>query len=374
MVRLQGLWQYPVLAGPSFFRNGLFAPASMNRDPPSDSRKSHLRSASLEEVAAAVSAVYCPHTATVLTARQALQASFGLIRPGAQPIVELRYGAPVKVDAGQFPRLMLMQTCVDGAGMATQGNVAVACRRGQTLPLSPGLSTQLEFDARFAQRSLRVDIERIETLCARLVNHPLERTLRFELRPFSEQLETAWAQGVNMIATYEQMGAILPAASANGLDEFLLSLLLAYHPHNYSDDLARRQPGAPPRLIREAEHLMRTEDAGLTASQIAHRLGVSLRSLEAGFQEYRRTTPTRRLREIRLERVHKSLLAAEEGTSVTAIALENGFFHLPRFSSYYRAAFGEPPNATLRRSRGRGNRSARLSSAHNAVIPSQPPA
>lgn len=325
----------------------------MNRAPPNEATKTHLRSASLEEVAAAVSAVYCPHTATFRTTRQARQASFGLVRPGVHPIVELRYGAPVRVDAGQFPRLMLMGTCVDGTGMATQGNVTVECRRGQTLPLSPGLSSQFEFDGRFAQRSLRVDIERIEALCARLVNHPLERPLRFELRPFSEQLETAWAQGVNMIATYEQMGAILPAASANGLDEFLLSLLLAHHPHNYSDDLAHRQPGAPPRLIREAEHLMRTEDAGLTASQIAHQLGVSLRSLEAGFQQYRRTTPTRRLREIRLERAHKSLLAAEEGASVTAIALENGFFHLPRFSSYYRAAFGEPPNATLRRSRGK---------------------
>lgn len=325
----------------------------MRRDSPSDARKSPLRSASLEEVAAAVSSVYCPHTATLGSARQGLQASFGLIRTGVQPIVELRYGAPVKVDAGQFPRLMLMQTCIDGAGLATQGNVAVACRSGQTLPLSPGLSTRLEFDARFAQRSLRVDIERIEALCARMVNHPLDQPLRFELRPFSEQLETAWMQGVNMLATYEQMGAILPAAAVNGLDEFLLSLLLAHHPHNYTDDLSRPQPGAPPRLIREAERLMRTGDVGLTASQIAQQLGVSLRSLEAGFQEHRRTTPTRRLREIRLQRVHQSLLAAQEGASVTAIALEHGFVHLPRFSHYYRAAFGEPPNATLRRSQRR---------------------
>ena len=45
------------------------------------------------------------------------------------------------------------------------------------------------------------------------------------------------------------------------------------------------------------------------------------------------------------------LLAASASTSVTSVALENGFLHLPRFSSYYRAAFGEAPVATLRRNR-----------------------
>ncbi len=36
---------------------------------------------------------------------------------------------------------------------------------------------------------------------------------------------------------------------------------------------------------------------------------------------------------------------------LTSVALENGFLHLPRFSSYYRAAYGETPVATLRRNR-----------------------
>jgi transcriptional regulator GlxA family with amidase domain len=42
---------------------------------------------------------------------------------------------------------------------------------------------------------------------------------------------------------------------------------------------------------------------------------------------------------------------ALESTTVTSVALGNGFFHLARFSAYYRAAFDEPPGQTLRRSR-----------------------
>jgi transcriptional regulator GlxA family with amidase domain len=142
------------------------------------------------------------------------------------------------------------------------------------------------------------------------------------------------------------------SAAATSFDEFLVSLLLTQHPHNYTDELHRRVRCAPPRLIREAEHLMRTGDVRLTVSEIASRLRVSLRSLEAGFREYRCMTPTQCLRAIRLQRARESLLTPTASTSVTTVALENGFAHLPRFSAYYRTAFGENPAMTLRRNRG----------------------
>ena len=87
---------------------------------------------------------------------------------------------------------MLMQTCLDGSGSAHQQGVSASLRKGETLPLSAGLSTQFEFDARFAQRSVRLDIDRLESQCARILNHPLDRGLRFELRPFlTPQLSTS---------------------------------------------------------------------------------------------------------------------------------------------------------------------------------------
>jgi AraC-like DNA-binding protein len=232
----------------------------------------------------------------------------------------------------------------------TQANITASCRPGQTLPLSAGLSTQLEFDGHFAQRSVRLDIDRLEALCARMLNRELDRPLLFDLRPFSESLERTWSQTIGLMMAYGSMSTERPTAVIPGLEEFVHALVLQHHPHNYTGDLQRPTRSAPPRLIREAEHLMRTSDSVLTVSQIASQVGVSLRSLEAGFQECRRMTPIARLREIRLERVRKQLLTADESTSVTSVALENGFLHLPRFSGYYRAAFGEAPITTLRRS------------------------
>jgi len=312
-----------------------------------------LKSFDLDQLAHAVGRIYCPHRTQFRRTSTRIPGVFAIQYVGHQPVVELRYGTPAKVDAGEFPRLMLMRTCLEGSGMATQDGVAVPMRPGQTLPMSAGLTTQVELDARFSQRSVKLDFGRLEAQLARMLNQPVDRGIRFELRPFSPALERAWSEAVALLTTYARLNVTLPPTAAASLDEFMISLVLTQHPHNFSDDLEARPAALPPRLIREAEHLMRTMSCQLTVSGIAARLRVSLRSLEAGFREHRRTTPSRRLRSIRLDTVRAMLLAPRPSTTVTSAALECGFVHLARFSGYYKTAFGESPAQTLRRSRAR---------------------
>jgi AraC-like DNA-binding protein len=49
----------------------------------------------------------------------------------------------------------------------------------------------------------------------------------------------------------------------------------------------------------------------------------------------------------RLHRVRSALQTAEPETTVTAIAVEFGFWHFGRFAAAYRKLFGESPSATL---------------------------
>lgn len=313
--------------------------------------KTRLSSTDPEDLARAVGNVYCPHVTLFRGATNAASGLFEIRHAGLQPIVELRYGVRAKVDAGEFPRLMLIRTCLDGSGSATQQGVGVHLRKGETVPMSPGLSTHLDLDARFAQRSVRLDVGRVEAQCSRMLNHALDRGLRLELRPFSASLEKAWGEAVNLVMTYATLNLPLAPASMASLDELLISLVLSNHHHNYTDELHGRARALPPRLVREADHLMRMGGNELTVTGIASHLRVSLRSLEAGFREHLRTTPLRRLRTIRLERVREGLLAPLPGASVTSTALECGFVHLARFSAYYKAAFGESPAQTLRKGR-----------------------
>src|SRR5438552_850841 len=160
----------------------------------------------------------------------------------------------------------------------------------------------------------------MEAACARRLNRPMERPLRFDLRPFSSALESAWQRVVALVLGYEEMGIELPAAAARNLDEFMMSLLLDLHPHNYSEALRAPHPLAAPRVVREAERVMRTAGGDATVSDIASALGVSVRGLEAGFREWKQTTPTRYLREIRLEAARAALLNPTPSTTVTEVA------------------------------------------------------
>src|SRR5882672_6423492 len=96
--------------------------------------------------------------------KRGIQFYLDVIHDGIQHVVALRYSTPVPIDASDFRQLMLMMTWVDGSATVVQQGSRATWRRGPTLPLSPGLSTQLDFDGRFAQTSVRLDIERLETL------------------------------------------------------------------------------------------------------------------------------------------------------------------------------------------------------------------
>jgi transcriptional regulator GlxA family with amidase domain len=60
-----------------------------------------------------------------------------------------------------------------------------------------------------------------------------------------------------------------------------------------------------------------------------------------------------------LQIARDELLRADGEVNVTTVALRHGFAHLGRFSVQYQAAFGESPNATLRRGRAQSHAARR---------------
>jgi transcriptional regulator GlxA family with amidase domain len=92
-------------------------------------------------------------------------------------------------------------------------------------------------------------------------------------------------------------------------------------------------------------------DDALSIAAIAAKVGVSTRSLQIAFRQYRGVGPRQILEDFRLDAAHARLFAAAPGDNVTRIAFDCGITHLGRFATRYRARFGESPLATLRRRR-----------------------
>jgi AraC-like DNA-binding protein len=322
----------------------------MNRMPATrDLEERALRIRNLDEAINAVTRVYCPHTIEVVGPARGIEAFLKVTHSTFQPLVGLSYSAPVKIDAQNMSRLFLMMHCARGAAATIQEHRTADWKTGQTIPFSANFDTQLWFDRAFVQQSVRLDMDRLETQCIRWLGHPLEERLRFELRPFSDELEQIWQRTLAYGWSSEAGGLPLAGAAKAALDEYLLTLLLHHHPHNYSEDLARSVSTPIPGVVRRAERFMIDNAAApITVSDVADHLGISLRSLQAGFRQWRETTPTSFLRRVRLQLVRDELLRSGREANVTTIALQHGFSHLGRFSAHYRSAFGEDPSVTLR--------------------------
>jgi AraC-like DNA-binding protein len=138
-----------------------------------------------------------------------------------------------------------------------------------------------------------------------------------------------------------------PLAAAQA-GQLLMSSLLLHQPHNYAALVRSPAAQCTPRLVREAEDFLECNAAdAITVDDVARHLGISTRSLFAGFRRHLGVTPMRRLKDIRLAHVREDLLAAN-GDAVTVVATRWGFTHLGKFSSEYRARYGELPSETLK--------------------------
>jgi AraC family ethanolamine operon transcriptional activator len=119
---------------------------------------------------------------------------------------------------------------------------------------------------------------------------------------------------------------------------------------NDMSGLDRQSAGADARLIRQVEDWVdRSGSDDLKVLDLCAALGVPLRTLQRSFARTLGIGPVRYLRLRRLARVRNALIAlGPADTSVTAVAMEHGFWDLSRFAAQYRELYGESPSDTLK--------------------------
>ena len=88
----------------------------------------------------------------------------------------------------------------------------------------------------------------------------------------------------------------------------------------------------------------------MTLGAAASELNVSIRSIQLAVEEHFGVSFVRLARLVRLHQVHGALVLGL-ATSVSEAATRHGFWHLGRFSRYYREVFGQPPSQTVRSGR-----------------------
>jgi AraC-like DNA-binding protein len=282
----------------------------------------------------------------------AFDVQLNVIKVGQITAGYLRFGDAVRVRTVEASNYHIDIPVAGAASMRSGLRDPVHTDTTTAAVFMPGLPADLDCDRDFAQLCLMLPCAELQLELENLLGHDVHRPLEF-----STALDLNSDHGRSLLGTLRLVdlesrrtsGLLDHALAASRLEQLILFSVLLGQPHNYSDALARPAMAAAARPVADAVELIRAcPEHPWTVGQLASRVSVSVRALQAGFRRSLGTPPMTYLRHTRLDRVHHQLKAAPRGSvAVGAVAAHWGFTHMGRFATEYRHRFGERPSDTL---------------------------
>ncbi|MEV8019935.1 AraC family transcriptional regulator [Streptomyces sp. NPDC086554] len=282
-------------------------------------------------------------------------AEFDVGQLGELTLGELSCGADVRMRLGELGSYHV-NILLGGQMRFRQGGaaatVATAERAGVFQPVGDTVVERWTGDCRVL--AVKMDRAALEQCLEQL----LGRSFRAPLT-FAPELDTtrgpgrSWARLVATVVTDLRDDPDTLLASplvAAPLQEAVLNGMLLAADHPFRAELAAPAQRLRPAPVKRAmDAVQQRPDHPFTPAGLAAEARVGVRWLQEAFRRYVGMSPMAYVRDVRLNRVHDELRAAEPGAvNVSDVAHRWGFSHLGRFAEQYRARFGELPSQTLR--------------------------
>lgn len=298
--------------------------------------------------------VYFPHRLVVLHDPAEFAMSLSAVSLGPVSAGVLRYTGEVRLETAELETGYEINVPLDGLLDTSTGHGEVCASAAVAAVYRPDARTRLH-GWREGGRLLGVKIDRaaLAEALAELADVPAPDVV--PLDPALDLRSRAGRQWwllarVLLSAAEDPDGPLARPMVARPLAHSVVAALLHAADHPYRDALARRPAQPRPSAVKDAVDLLEAEpDTPWTVGDLARRVGVTTRGLQDGFARHLGVSPTGYLREVRLQRAHADLRAADPARhTVSEIALRWGFLHLGRFAAAYRLRFGRAPSETLR--------------------------
>ncbi|WP_167383522.1 helix-turn-helix domain-containing protein [Bordetella genomosp. 12] len=166
----------------------------------------------------------------------------------------------------------------------------------------------------------------------------------------AERMRSRFANALNSVGAQQEQ---LLECGPSGYSQFELDILALCVDAMMGtrDHRAVRQSKVQRYIVdRVRDCILERPDDPPSIGELCLMLRISRRTLNQTFQHALGANPVTYARNVRLNRVRRELLhATPQQGNVSQIATRWGFDHMGRFSSHYRALFGELPSATLMR-------------------------
>lgn len=282
-----------------------------------------------------------PHEVTAIS--EHLDGLVGVVEMPRSKLVFVRYGGNVIVDAPATGSRVVATIPLGPMGVSVGDSDITTMESG--FILGTDASTLMQPDPWAGALVVAADIERVAAHVDVVFGDERHVPVLEDPSPFlTRAARQAWSAGATLTAETP------PEVAANFLsvmeDQLMTALVLSW---NHAEALPRTAAGS--RVADLRDWLDANHGTGVRTTDMARHLGLSVRQLQFVVQSRTGMSPSQLLREVRLQRAHAALRAANPDVDTVArIAHASGFAHLGRFSQYYRARFGESPSMDLRRS------------------------
>ncbi len=291
-----------------------------------------------------------PHDLRVRGTAQQVNARMHHMAFGGVSLNRLKYGADVDIEPGPLDDFYLIQMPLCGCAQITSGNQRIASDADVASVLSPTDPTVMRWSADCDQLMVRIDRALVDRAIGAMSGRLEPEAVRFQLG-FRWRECGPW----RCIVQYMNDCASAPFDPCQyrllmaHIEQMVVATLVSAQPHDMREPAPSRCAAVLPRHVKRVQDYLRANvSEPVTADQMAAVAGVSLRSLYAGFKDYCGVSPMQYLRTLRLDGARQALLNQPE-VNVASIAMHWGFGHLGRFSTDYKARFGESPSQSVRR-------------------------
>ncbi|MEM8852855.1 MAG: AraC family transcriptional regulator [Pseudomonadota bacterium] len=311
-----------------------------------------LRTADLDEARHGVTAKFCDHRLELATSTP-LFVRHNHVAGRAVSLNYLHYGADVRIDPGMLGDFYLLQIPLSGGALIDHRGAEVTASAQTATLLNPDRETRMQWSGACRKLLVQIDKDHLTAVAEAMTGAPLPGPVRFDPKV---RLGTADGQRLKQFVlscvwACETEGLFRSGNAQDGrIEHDLAEALLTLQPSNVSHILARRTREALPKEIRRAVDFIYAHlPDPITSSDIARAAGINVRTLQMGIMRAFGTSPTRFVRDARLDAAHYQLSARIDPPSVTTAAYANGFSHLGRFSRDYKARFGRLPSGARKR-------------------------
>lgn len=311
---------------------------------------SQVDTAHVDEAEHKVGELFCAHSLSPSQRRpDTFRALHNHVAHEGYSINYVRYGCPVEINPGKLDKFYLLQIPLTGGSELRCGAHRIHTGPKTASLISPTLETTMRWHAETGQLIVLLERARVEKMFAALTGVPVPS---IEFRPDVHRTAEA---GAAICAQAELMRALSEAGTHSRLShqqlrDTLTTLLLSFQPHGHSHMLEAPASAPAPRHVRRAEdHIVAHLEEDLCLATLATACGVSLRTLQTGFRQFRNTTISAFIKDRRLERWHQLLSDPSCDAGVVALAQKSGLSNPGRSAFDYACRYGCKPSETRRR-------------------------